>query len=271
MKTRIFTFLTLILAFVAKGVAASPELLRADSAYAAKDYARAAELYKHVAETEGTSVGLLFNMGNAYFEEGDYGNAMLCYERAHRLAPSDKKVNSNLRYLSNRVEDANKAEQKGKRFKTSADELSFFQSVHKSMAKDTSSNLWAVLAAAAFVVFVGCVALYIFTRIVVLRKIGFFGGIVMLAASLFFIIFAFMGARAYHSDSEGVLLGFKTELLTEPGASPSNTEKALILTKGTVVQILSEEVDAEGSVTWYKIRLNSDYIGWVPASELERI
>ena len=65
-------------------------------------------------------------------------------------------------------------------------------------------------------------------------------------------------------------MAFKTILLTEPGKD-ADLEKGQVLTKGTVVQILSEEVDAEGTVTWYKIRLNSDYIGWGSASDLQRI
>lgn len=242
----------------------------ADSAYNAKKYARAVELYNQVIETEGTSVALLYNLGNAYYQEGDYGNAMVCYQRAHRLDPSNSEVNANLRYLSSRVEDANKAEQKGKRFKVSTDELSFFQGIHKSVAKDISSNVWAILAAACFILFVACVALYIFTHVVVLRKIGFFGGMLLIAASILFLLFSFMGARAFHAENEGVLTAFKTTLLTEPGKE-ADQEKGLVLTKGTVVQILSEESDAEGNVTWYKIRLNSDYIGWVVATDLHII
>lgn len=242
----------------------------ADSAYKAKDYERAVQLYKSVADEHGTSVALLYDLGNAYFHQGDYGNAMLCYKRAHRLDPSSSEVNANLTYLTSRVEDANKAEQKGKRFKTGTDEPSFFQSVHKYVAEDVSSNFWASFAAAGFIIFVGCAALYIFSRGVVLRKIGFFGGIVVLGVSIVLLLFAFMGARAYHNESEGVLMAFKTTLQTEPGKE-SEQDKGQVLTKGTVVQVLSEEVDAEGNVTWYKVRLNSDYIGWVVASDLQII
>lgn len=83
----------------------------------------------------------------------------------------------------------------------------------------------------------------------------------MLGVSIVLLLFAFMGARAYHNESEGVLMAFKTTLQTEPGKE-SEQGKGQVLTKGTVVQVLSEEVDAEGNVTWYKVRLNSDYIGW---------
>ncbi|MDE5712865.1 MAG: tetratricopeptide repeat protein [Muribaculaceae bacterium] len=267
MKNKILVLFAIFVSFCTFMTGAQNPVAEADSAYNAKEYGRAIELYKTVVEEQGTSVALLYNLGNAYFQDGDYGNAMVCYQRAHRLDPSNAEVNANLRYLSGRVEDANKAEQKGKRFKTGKDEMSFFQSVHESVAENVSSDVWAVWAAVGFILFVGCVALYIFTRGVALRKIGFFGGMVLLVLSLVFLMFSFMGARAFHSENEGVLTAFKTVLLTEPGKE-ADLEKGQVLTKGTVVQILSEEVDAEGNVTWYKIRLNSDYIGWVASSDI---
>lgn len=270
MKIKYFFLLAALLLANCIPVDASERVAEADSAYNAGEYKRAIDLYKEIAGTEGTSVALLYNLGNAYYQEGDYGNAMVCYQRARRLDPSNDKVNANLRYLSGRVEDANKAEQKGKRFKTGMDEPSFFQMVQKSVAQDISTDLWATLAAVAFVLFVGFLALYIFSRNVAFRKTGFFGGIVLFASGMVFLLFAFMGAHARDSDSEGVVLAFKSVLLTEPGKT-ENSERGPVLTKGTVVRVLSEEVDAEGNVTWYKIRLNSDYIGWVAASDLERI
>lgn len=246
------------------------EIAEADSAYNDKDYARAISLYEEVASEKGVSVGLLYNLGNAYFQEGDYGHAMVSYLRAHRLDPSQKEVNANLRYLRSRVEDANKAELKGKRMKVSPDEPSFFESVHTSIATNTSSNVWAVWGAVAFILFIAGAALYIFTRSVAARKVGFFGGILCLFASFLFVIFAAMGARAESARDSGVVVGFKVTLLTEPGKE-ADANKGGVLTRGSEVDVLSEEVDAEGNVTWYKVRLNSDYIGWIPAAELELV
>lgn len=242
----------------------------ADSAYMAKEYSKAIGLYEAVAETEGTSVALLFNMGNAYYQEGNYGEAMLCWLRAKRLDPGNKEVNSNLRYLRSRIEDSNKAEQKGGRLKVNREEASFFQNVYSSIAEETASDTWAVLGAIFFILFTGGAALYIFTRNVLARKVGFFGGIICLTASVLFVIFAILGARAYSSKETGVITAFKVTLLTEPGKANDN-ERGGVLTKGTEVQILSEETDAEGNVTWYKIRLNSDFIGWVSAEDLRLV
>lgn len=269
MRNKIITLSLLIVSLCGLNLSAVT-LADADSAYMAQNYERAISLYNDIIDEEGTSASLLFNLGNAYYQAGDYGHAMLCYQRARRLDPSQEEIASNISYLQSRVDDANKAEQKGKRLKTGADEPSFFQSVHSVVAKERGSDHWALLGATSFILFICCVALYIFSRMVAVRKTGFFGGIIFIGLTVMFLIFAFMGARAYHSESEGVMTAFKSTLLTEPGKNPEEG-KGAVLTKGTTVQVLSEETDAEGHVTWYKVRLNSDYIGWVEADALEII
>lgn len=270
MKYIVASLLIALTTLLPAEASAQTTLADADSAYTAKEYSKAIELYGIVADTEGVSAPLLFNWGNAYYQEGDYGKAMLCYLRAKRIDPSQKELNANLRYLRSRIEDSNKAEQKGKRLKVTLDEPSFFQNVHTAIAIETASNLWAVWGAVCFILFIGGAALYIFTRSVIARKIGFFGGIITLMCSVIFVAFAISGARAISSKETGVITAFKVNLLTEPGKE-SESGKDGVLTKGTEVRIVSEETDAEGNVTWYKVRLNSDYIGWVSADDLELV
>lgn len=267
MKTRILMMLIMVLTLGNVSTKAADSLVAADSAYNAKEYGKAIEIYNNVRHDQGSNAALLYNLGNAYYQEGDFGNAMVCYLRAHRLDPTDKDINANLTFLRSKVDDANKAEQKGRRLKVTPDEEGFFQTVRRSVAIDTSTDTWAVWGAVCFILFVGGVALYIFSRNVLARKVGFFGSIVCLCATFLFLCFAFMGARTFSARDEGVITGFKVMLLTEPGKKTEN-DRGNVLTKGTVVQILSEETDAEGNVNWYKIRLNSDYIGWVEAEDM---
>ena len=268
MKNKINLLIVLMALLIPSAAMGNDRIAAADSAYMAKDYDRAVSMYRAVMDEEGYSAPMLFNLGNAYYQMSDYGRAMVCYLHAQRLDPRNAEINANINYLRSRVEDANKAEQRGKRLKVTSDEPSFFQSVHKSVAKDISSNVWAVWGVVCFILCVGCVALYIFTRGVMLRKVGFFGGLILFLLSLTFVLFAIMGAKAFNSRGDGVVTAFKTTLLTEPGKESEN-EKGGVLTKGTEVQIVSEETDAEGNVTWYKVRLNSDYIGWVKRDCIE--
>lgn len=250
--------------------ASSQSIAEADSAYNAGNYSKAIEIYNEVKNEYGVSAALLFNLGNAYLQQDDYGNAMLCYQKAKKLDPSNKHINTNIAYLTGKVEDANKAEQKGKRRKVTEDTPNFFQSIHTSIAQNTSSNTWAGWAAATFILFSGCVCLYLFNTNVLMRKTGFFGGIILLGISMICLVCAYSGAAEAENHEYGVILGYKTTLMTEPGKNDSGKNEGVI-TKGTKIRIISQETDADGTVSWYKIRLNSDYIGWVEAKDIEVI
>ncbi len=262
--------LVLTLAMTAQGVRADDvpaEVERADSAYIAGDYNEAISQYKEAMITDGYTAELLYNLGNAYFKANDIGDAMICYERAHRLAPRNKTISNNLRYLQSKVEDANRAETRGKKVRVTADDESFFESLHKALAKDHTSNSWAILAAMSFILFIGALTLYIFARMVAARKVGFFSSIVFLCFSLMFLYLSFASARAYDNREECVLVAYKAELLTEPDSN--SKPSSMPLTRGTKMLLVSEEIDATGKVTWYKVRLNSDYVGWVKAADIE--
>lgn len=246
----------------------SPTVSEADSAYYAGEYRKAAIIYNEVAEEHGVSASLLYNMGNAYLQDGDYGNAMLCYQRGKKLDPSNKNINGNLKYLTSKIEDANKAEQKGKRKKVVEDTPNLFQTLHTGISQERSSNSWAGWAAACFLLFSGCVCLYLFSTNVLLRKTGFFGGFILLGLSMIFLVFAYMGAAEAENHEYGVIITYKAALQTEPKVTVDKEKNEGILTKGTKIRIISEETDAEGNVNWYKVRLNSDYIGWLEAKEV---
>lgn len=269
MIKRFVIFITLCILVV--GHISSATVEEADSAYLAGNYKEAALLYDEIVQQQGISAPLLFNMGNAYMKAGDYGMAMLSYQRAKKLDPSNKRINSNLNYLREKVEDANKAEQKGKRLKVTEDTPNFFQSIHTSIAENHSSNAWAGWAAAFFIIFIGCGALYLFNTNVMIRKFGFFGGFLFLGLSIIFLICSFSSASAFNQREYGVIVSYKATLTTEPSATLDDKHNEGVLTRGTKVRVVAEETDAEGNVTWYKVRLNSDYLGWVSAEALEII
>lgn len=247
------------------------EISAADSAYLAGDYRTAAEIYNRVIEEQGTTAALLYNMGNAYVQLDDYGKAMLCYQRAKKLDPSNKLIASNIAYVQEKVADGNKAQQKGSKKKVEEDTPNFFQGVHTTIAENHSSNLWAGWACTFFLLFSGCGALYLFSSNVLLRKVGFFGGFSFLGLCMIFLVCAYSSAQAAESHDYGVVMAYKADLQTEPREAGEETENEGTLTWGTKVRIISEETDAEGNVTWYKVRLNSDYIGWLPSADVEVI
>ena len=66
------------------------------AAYEGDDFEAAAELFEAAIEAGAMGPALYFNLGNAYFETGQLGLAMLNYRRAARWAPRDDDVRANL-------------------------------------------------------------------------------------------------------------------------------------------------------------------------------
>jgi len=74
------------------------EFARANALYEQKDYTSAIQAYSRIVNEGWESASLYFNLGNAYFKEGDLGHAILYYLRARRLDPSDEDVIHNLEF-----------------------------------------------------------------------------------------------------------------------------------------------------------------------------
>lgn len=236
---------------------------KADSAYTAGDYAVAVSEYQKVADKDGTSAELLYNLGNSYARGGDYGNAMVSYLRALRLDPSDSRVRNNISYIEQKITETNHAELKGKKLSVEPDSPSFFTSVRNYIARDHLSDTWAVWSAVTFILCVVCVALYIFTRNVTVRKIGFFGAFVFLGISVITITFAFMAAS--YRSGEGVVVAPKVRLLSE--ASSSSKAMDVNLTRGTRMTVLDTYPAGVDHPEWYKVRLNGDFVGWISGTD----
>lgn len=67
-----------------------------NEAYSRGDYAQAISKYEQITETAGYSPSVLYNLANSYALSGKTGRAILNYERALRLSPSDSDISGNL-------------------------------------------------------------------------------------------------------------------------------------------------------------------------------
>lgn len=267
MKNKLFALVVMLVCAIP---AMSEDMLQnAATAYEKGDYGNAIALYNKVCETQGTSAPLLANLGNAYVKAGDYGKARLCYERSIRLNPSDSEVRNNIAYIESKVQDENKADTHGKKVSVTAEDKPFFSNLRDYIVYRHTSDTWAVWAGIMFVLTCGCAAIYMFASEVLLRKIGFFGGFATLALCIVTLIFAFMGAGAAGRHDNGVIIGYKVNLRSEPDENSKANQGAL--NRGTLLDILQVGNNESGGAEWYKVRLNSDYIGWIKASDFEAI
>lgn len=259
-KLKIYLLLSLLPTVFAAEAVESP-----DSAYAAGRYGTALEDYAAIMKKEGPSSPLLYNMANCYLREGDYGRAAAMYMRALRMDPGNKEARNNLEYLQERVAEANKGELKGRKASLRPDDVPFFTRVGISIMRDRKSDTWAAWAAVTFLLSMLSLALFIFAVAPGWRRSGFFSSLVTFACSLVFIVFAFKSSG--FTDNRGVLLEAKVNLHRE--ASEVSKQTPVALTRGTIVEITDLYPQGDPDPKWLKVRLNSDFNGWLPAAQVE--
>lgn len=90
----------LLVASVGSASAQTPEEIfaRANEAYAQERYEEALEGYETILKYRIRDARLEFNLGNVYFRMGRLGQAILHFERARRLDPTDRDIVTNLEY-----------------------------------------------------------------------------------------------------------------------------------------------------------------------------
>src|SRR5947208_11437033 len=70
---------------------------KANSEYAASNFKEAISDYGSLVQSGEWSANLFYNLGNAYYRTGDYGRAILNYERALRIDRQHPEAQANLR------------------------------------------------------------------------------------------------------------------------------------------------------------------------------
>jgi tetratricopeptide (TPR) repeat protein len=92
-STLLFAFVLLLLPVMAR----AETLDDANRAFAAGRFEESTISYQNLIAQHGYSAPVLFDLGNAYYSQGDYAKAILAYKRAQWLAPSDPDIAANLR------------------------------------------------------------------------------------------------------------------------------------------------------------------------------
>lgn len=221
-------------------------------AYTQGDFASALKDWQDVEATGLMSKELYYNLGNAYFKDGQIAPAILWYERTLRLDPSDADVRYNLEYARALTQD--KIEE--------VPEI-FFEQWGHALCYLLPSNAWAVIGLVFLALCVGCGLLFLLGRSSGRRRLGFFGGIAALVVALLGWDFAqWQRQEALRQDLAIVM---KPVVSVKSSPSESSAKDLFILHEGTRVQIL----DNVGGYS--QIEIADGRQGWIPSGEMEVI
>ena len=223
-------------------------------AYTAGQWDIALNAWNGIAALGLESCELYYNIGNAYSKTGDWAHAILNYERARRLDPSDRDVAHNLAFANEMIQD--RIEEVPEFFL-----VTWARSLCRELPSDTWAVLFLVLLAAALalavVFFLGR------ARGGAASRAAFFSGIAALLLALMCLGFASWQKSDYIHDNAAIVVRAVASVKSSP--STESAKDLFVLHEGTKVRILDQVGD------WNNIELADGRQGWLRRTDLEQI
>jgi hypothetical protein len=255
----------------AQGTSLDDVFLQANQAYEAGDYPSAIEHYQDLASRGVVDVDLFYNLGNAYFESGELGRAVLWYERALRVDPRSEDPRANLALVRSMLRD-----------KQLVVESSKLRGALLVWHHDTSAAESVALATGLYLLLCLLAILFVFRREprvdAFLRRMSIVspgrlfgltpGQDVALAMSLVFLLGGLFAASSWvkirdaREEIHAVIVAEEVSVFSGPSRDATVQFK---VHEGTAVSV------RESRPGWIRVDLTGDLSGWIDAGTLERI
>jgi tetratricopeptide (TPR) repeat protein len=245
-KTRSrFVIASLLILLASHGLWAAEEdsFAKANQAYSEGRYDEAAAGYQALVGAGNWNANLFYNLGNARYRLGDFGQAILSYERALALEPRHPEAEANLRL----------ARDEARALELRKDPVERYAGV-------VTIKQWAIAAAAGF-----WIALFVAAQLVLSRRRSA-GRIALVAAGLVLAGVSVFAIGTLEDGTSGRTLAIITgQNVAARIATADSAQTVLALPAGSAIKVLSERGD------WLYAALPNDQHGWIPANLVERV
>jgi len=219
--------------------------------YTEGSYDRAIEMYEKVLENGFESAELYYNLGNAHFKMNDLAPAILYYEKASKLNPSDEDIQFNLAVANSRIVD---------KIETVPD--LFYERWWNSLIFTFSVDGWAIISLVTFVLLLVVTLLFFMVDVVIIKKLAFWTGIALIVISVSSFALANQKYNSFKKDHEAIVF---TPTVTVKSSPAENSIDLFVIHEGTKVEI----TDNIGE--WTEIRIANGTVGWLKGVDLVKI
>ena len=253
MKTK-FLFILYICFLAAGHTNAAPvtqDYETANKQYREKKYAEAAVLYENVIKAGGQSPEVFFNLGNAYYKSGLISKAILNYERAKVLNPTDDDIQFNLRLAYSGTVD-----------KIEPIPLLFYQRWWQSFLHILSPSGWGIVSITFIWLTLGLGLFYLFAPTPNAKRNSFLSAMVLLMISLLGFFISYSANDTLNGKNGAIVIESTAYIKSSPDEKSTNL---FLLHEGTKVEVMKE------SDGWKQIRIANGNVGWVQEDQVEMI
>ena len=240
-------FVLTILLFSGNLFAANENMLlkmkKANKLYQEQNYEQALSNYQSILHTGLESSELYYNLGNTYYRMGRLGYAILNYEKAIKLSPSDEDIKYNLKIANAHSVDK-------------IEELPqvFLIEWWNSLVMLFSVGGWSWITILVYISFITVIGVYYYFRNGSFQKAAFIAGTINLSI-LVIVTILFINRITKETGNEyGVLLENTANVKVSPD---DKSNDAFIIHEG-IKFVIEDKVN-----DWSKIKLNDGKIGWL--------
>jgi tetratricopeptide (TPR) repeat protein len=225
------------------GAQTDTDFTKANQEYAQGHFKEAISGYETLVRAEQWSANLFYDLGNAYFRTGDFGRAILNYERALALERHHPEAAANLQIARD--------EARG---------LELPQSWAERYLKFASINQFSIAAVIGFWLAIFVIVMLIFARRRSAMAITMLILCLVLCAASIYAVYALeYGSNAY---SLAIVTGKDVQARL---ATADTANSVLALPPGSEIKILSTRGD------WIYAALPNNLLGWIPAKNVEQV
>jgi hypothetical protein len=226
--------------------------------YQAGQYKQAVQLYQQIVAQGVENGAVFYNLGNAYFQSGQLGRAMVNYHRALRYLPRDDDVATNLAYARSLRQDEIERDPVGRELYSRP----LWEQRIFGFTERLTLNECGQAVSVAYFVFLAFLFVRLFWTSDLGRLLARYGLGVSVLAGLY--LGAGLGWKmvAQARDARGVVVAEEVKVRNGPG------EHAAVVFQVHDGAELTLHERREG---WLRVSLTPNQTGWVRAGEVEAV
>ncbi len=225
---------------------------QANTFYQSKQYDQSIRLYNLlIQEHQLRSGDLFYNLGSAHLKKKDVANASLYLEKALKINPHNGDYQTNLELAKDLQLDD---------FGVIPD--FFVNRWAHNISNLLSSTRWALLSILLFLITSGLVISWLFYKSYRIKKLLFYGAVIILFLSLLGVIFGTIRQKLELNNPYAIVMIEEDYIKMAPD---DGSKEVVAIHAGLKVKV----IDSLGS--WSKIELSNKEVGWIPTNSIESI
>lgn len=219
--------------------------------YKNQEFTKSVQTFEQILSKDYESDAVYYNLGNGYYRLGQLGKAILNYERALRLNPSDEDIKHNLTIANNETIDKVEVVPRLFIFQWWDTLVSFF-----------TVNGWTRIVFGMFFLTIIVIGFFLLSTNISLKRIAFLSMIPVLIFFAFSLILLLTRLNVEYNHHYAIVTEDQTTAKYSPDLS---SRDSFIIHEGIKVEVL-DKLD-----NWIKVSLADGKVGWIVKESIEVI